>query len=128
MPPLGGGGIVPVPDHRTGGTDMPQQTETPILDLLAGMTVLSFEATTLDKQQVMLARIAALVAADAPPISYALNLGASSDFDVDAEQIRGVFAAIAPIVGSARIATGLGNIVKALALTELAEIETESAD
>jgi hypothetical protein len=104
---------------------MPEQTETPILDLLAGMTALSFEATSLDKQQVMLARIAALVASDAPPISYALNLGASSDFDVDAEQIRGVFAAIAPIVGSARIATALGNIVKALALETLAEIDAE---
>ena len=103
-----------------------QETDTPVLDLLAGMTALSFAATSLDKEQVMIARIAALVASDAPPISYAINLGASSDFDVDADQIRGVFAAIAPIVGTARTATALGNIVKALALAELSEIETDS--
>ena len=101
---------------------MAQQTsETPVLDLLAGMTALSLETSTLDTQEIMLARIAALVATDAPPISYALNLGMAGEVDVDAEQIRGVFAAIAPIVGTARIASAMGNIVKALALEELAE-------
>ena len=68
---------------------MAQQTsETPVLDLLAGMTALSLQTSTLDKQEIMLARIAALVATDAPPISYALNLGAAGQVDVDAEQIR----------------------------------------
>ena len=101
---------------------MAQQTsETPVLDLLAGMTALSLEATTLDAQQTVLARIAALVAVDAPPISYALNLGAAGQTDVTADQIRGVFSAIAPIVGTARIAAATGNIVRALALAELAE-------
>ena len=101
---------------------MAQQTsETPVLDLLAGMTALSLKTSTLDTQGIMLARIAALVATDAPPISYALNLGVAGQADVDAEQIRGVFAAIAPIVGTARIASAMGNIVKALALEELAE-------
>jgi hypothetical protein len=75
----------------------------------------------------MLARIAALVAVDAPPISYALNLGAAGQVDVTAEQIRGVFAAIAPIVGTARIAAAMGNIVKALALEELAEAGAQTA-
>jgi hypothetical protein len=98
-----------------------QMSETPVLDLLAGMTALSLETSTLDTQGIMLARIAALVATDAPPISYALNLGVAGQADVDAEQIRGVFAAIAPIVGTAKIASAMGNIVKALALEELAE-------
>jgi alkylhydroperoxidase/carboxymuconolactone decarboxylase family protein YurZ len=103
-----------------------QASETPVLDLLAGMTALSLEATTLDAQETMLARIAALVAVDAPPISYALNLGAAGQVDVTAEQIRGVFAAIAPIVGTARIASAMGNIVRALALEELAEAGAEA--
>jgi hypothetical protein len=102
-------------------------TETPVLDLLAGMTGLSLAATTLDDRTAMLVRIAALVASDAPPISYSLNLGAAADLDVDPEQIRGVFAAIAPIVGTARTAAALGNIVKALALEALAELEPEPA-
>ncbi len=51
--------------------------ETPILDLLASMTADSIEASTLDPTTLMLVRIAALVAVDAPPVSYALNLEAA---------------------------------------------------
>ena len=107
---------------------MPDQgTDTPILDLLAGMTALSLETSSLDEKGVMLARIAALVASDAPPISYALNLGATGELGIDPDEIRGVIAAITPIVGTARVATALGNIVEALALEELAELETQPA-
>jgi len=97
-----------------------QASDTPVLDLLAGMTALSLEASTLDDQGIVLARIAALAAVDAPPISYSLNLRLAGASDVTADQIRGVFAAIAPIVGTARIAAATGNIVRALALEELA--------
>jgi 4-carboxymuconolactone decarboxylase len=100
-----------------------QATDTPILDLLAGMTALSLEASQLDERGVMLVRIAALVASDAPPVSYALNLGAAGDLGISADEIRGVFAAIAPIVGTARIAAAMGKIVQALALEELAELD-----
>ncbi len=45
---------------------------------------------------------------------------------MDAESIRGVLAAIAPIVGTARIASATGNIVSALAVEiEIAELEAE---
>jgi 4-carboxymuconolactone decarboxylase len=97
-----------------------QATDTPVLDLLGNMTALSLEASTLDAQGLMLARLAALVAVDAPPISYAINLRAAGIADVTTDQVRGVFTAIAPIVGTARIAAATGNIVKALALEELA--------
>ena len=57
---------------------MAQQTsETPVLDLLATMTAASLEATSLDARDVMLARIAALAAVGAPPISYVVNIGAA---------------------------------------------------
>ena len=55
------------------------------------------------------------------------RLSAAGQVDVGVEQIRGVFAAIAPIVGTARIAGAMGNIVKALALEELAEAEGQTA-
>jgi alkylhydroperoxidase/carboxymuconolactone decarboxylase family protein YurZ len=103
---------------------MPQQaTDTPVLDLLAGMTALSVEASSLDEKELMLVRIAALVAMDAPPISYSLNLAAADELGIDVEEIRGVFAAIAPVVGTARITAAVGKIVRALALEELAEYE-----
>ena len=107
---------------------MPETTETPVLDLLAGMTVASIEASSLDAETLMLVRIAALVAVDAPPVSYALNLGVAEDLEIDPEQVRGVLAAIAPIVGTARIASATGNIVQAIELElEVAELESEDS-
>jgi hypothetical protein len=100
-------------------------TERPILDLLTTMTAASIETSTLDEKSLVLARIAALVAVDAPPASYLLNIGAARDI-VDAEEVQGVLAAVAPIVGTARIASATGNIVRALGLAvELAELEEE---
>ena len=97
-------------------------SETPVLDLLGSMTADSLEASSLDMETLALVRIAALVAVDAPPVSYVLNLEAAGAAGIEAEQIRGVLAAIAPIVGTARIASATGNIVKALA------VEIEIAD
>lgn len=103
-------------------------TETPVLDLLAKMTADSIEASDLDEQTLMLVRIAALVAVDAPPASYLLNLGAASEIGIGEDEVRGVLAAIAPIVGTARIASATGNIVRALAVAiETAELEEETA-
>ena len=87
-------------------------TDTPVLDLLASMTADSLEASSLDPQSLMLVRIAALAAVDAPPASYLLNLEAAGEVGLDAEQVRGVLAAIAPIVGTARVASATGKIVE----------------
>ena len=102
-----------------------QASDSPILDLLASMNRAGIEASTLDAQSVMLVRLAALVAVDAPPVSYMLNMEMASDVNVDGEQIEGMLAAIAPIVGSARVASAGGKMVRALgleiSLVELAE-------
>ena len=103
-----------------------QATDTPVLDLLAAMTADSIEASSLDAQSLMLVRIAALVAVDAPPASYLLNLAAAGEVGVDADQIRGVLTAIAPIVGTARIASATGNIARALAIEIELEAELEA--
>ena len=101
-------------------------TETPVLDLLGKMNADAIEASSLDAEALMLTRIAALVAVDAPPASYMLNLGAASEIGIDADQIRGVLTAIAPIVGTARIVSAAGNIARALGIAlELAELEAE---
>jgi 4-carboxymuconolactone decarboxylase len=97
-------------------------SETPVLDLLGSMTADSLEASSLDTEALALVRIAALVAVDAPPVSYLLNLEAAAAAGIDPERVRGVLAGIAPIVGTARIASATGNIVKALA------VEIEIAD
>jgi len=102
---------------------MADTTDTPVLDLLADMTAGSIEASTLDAETLMLARIAALVAVDAPPASYLLNLGAAADLDLDVEAVQGVLAAVAPIVGTARVVSALSKIAQALDIElDLAEI------
>ena len=104
-------------------------TETPVRDLLANMTAESIAASGLDTETLMLVRIAALAAVDAPPVSYMLNLEAASSVGVDAEQVRDVLAAIAPIVGTARVASATGSIVKALAIEiAIAEDDQQSQD
>ena len=104
-------------------------SETPVLDLLASMTADSATASSLDAQTLMLVRIAALAAVDAPPVSYMLNLEAAAASGVGADQIRGVLAAIAPIVGTARVVSATGSIVEALAVEiEVAELEAEEAE
>ena len=101
--------------------------ETPLLDLLKDMTAASLDATTLDEKTLMLVRIAALVAVDAPPVSYAMNLEAAAEVGLNAEQVRGVLAAIAPIVGTTRVVSATTSIAGALALeVELAELDEQS--
>ena len=74
----------------------------------------------------MLVRIAALAAVDAPAISYLLNLEAAADAGIGGEQVRGVLTAIAPIVGTPRIASATGKIADALEVElEVAELADE---
>ena len=99
-------------------------SETPVLDLLASMTADSVEASSLDPQQIALVRIAALVASDAPPVSYALNLAVAGDLGLTPDDVRGVLTAIAPIVGTSRVAAATGRIVEAIDVA----IEVAEAD
>jgi alkylhydroperoxidase/carboxymuconolactone decarboxylase family protein YurZ len=100
--------------------------ETPVLDVLAGMTAASLERTTLDPQTLMLVRLAALVALDAPPMSYDLNLRAAGQLGVSPEQLEGVLVAIAPVVGGPRIVAAGGNILRAVGI-EIAVAEAGTA-
>ena len=107
---------------------MTTATDTPVLDLLTKMTADSIEASTLDEKTLMLVRIAALVATDAPPPSYLMNLGLASEIGITDDDVRGVLTAVAPIVGTARVATATTNIVRALAVAiETIELENQTA-
>jgi hypothetical protein len=101
-----------------------QASDSPILDLLMSMNLAGLEASNLDAQSLMLVRMAALVAVDAPPVSYMLNLRMAGDVDLDGEAVEGMLAAIAPIVGTARVASAAGKIVRALGIElRLAELD-----
>jgi alkylhydroperoxidase/carboxymuconolactone decarboxylase family protein YurZ len=103
--------------------------DTPVLDLLARMTADSVEVSrsSLDPDDLMMVRIAALAAVGAPSVSYLFNLEAMADVGVDADKVRGVLAAIAPIVGTARVASATVNIVDALDIAiDVAELDQAS--
>ena len=91
------------------------------------MTAASIEVSDLDARSLMLVRIAALIAMDAPPASYLLNLVAAEAAGVDGEAVRDVVAAIAPIVGTARTASAIGNVADALGFAELV-VELQDVD
>jgi 4-carboxymuconolactone decarboxylase len=108
---------------------MPEESDTPVLDLVTSMTADSIEASSLEADTLMLVRIAALVAVDAPPASYVMNLGAASELGVGEEQVRGVLAAVAPIVGTPRVVAATGNIVRALGFAlEMADLDDEEIE
>jgi 4-carboxymuconolactone decarboxylase len=106
-----------------------QPTETPVLDLLTEMTTASIEKSQLDPKTLMLLRLAALVAVDAPPVSYLTNIGIGSDVGVEAEDVQQVMIGIAPVVGTARVASAAGKIVRALGLAvAVADAEHDVSD
>jgi alkylhydroperoxidase/carboxymuconolactone decarboxylase family protein YurZ len=98
--------------------------DTVVLDALADMTAVSVARGTLDGRDHMLARLAALVAVDAPAASYLLNAGAAVEVGVTLDDVQGLLVAVAPIVGTPRVVTAAANIADALGLA-VAVLEAE---
>ncbi len=105
---------------------MTTRSETPVLDTLAAMTVDSIERCGLDESTLILTRIAALAAMDAPAISYLAHVGPSIKANLTAEQLQDVLVAIAPVVGTARVMSAAGHIAKALGFA--IEVATSDAE
>jgi hypothetical protein len=98
--------------------------DSPLLDTLAMMTAASLETCDLEPRELMLVRIAALAAVDAPPASYLANAGTASDVGITLEDVQGVLIAVAPVIGSPRTVSAAGNIARALGFA-IAVIEAE---
>ncbi len=97
--------------------------DAPVLETLAEMHLDTFERSGLDAKTYFLVRLAALVAMDAAPASYLLALATAEDAGVSPEDVKGMLAAIAPIVGSARVVSAASNTLRALGLAEVATAE-----
>lgn len=96
--------------------------DTPVLDALAAINAVSLERTELDPQSLILVRLAALVAVDAPAASYLLHVGPAADAGVTLEQAQDLLVAVAPIVGTPRTMAAAVKIAEALDLAlDLAE-------
>lgn len=101
-------------------------TATPVLDTLSDLTAVSLEHDSLPPRELMLVRLAALIAMDAPPASYLANATVAREFDVTAEDVQGVMIGVAPVVGTARVVAAGGSIFKALGLA-IAVADNEAA-
>ena len=104
--------------------------ETPVLDTLAAMTAESIARCGLDANSLVTARLAALIAVDAPAASYLMHVGAALDAGVTAEQVQDILIAVAPIVGTPRTITAAAAITDALDIVVVAledELEAEEA-
>jgi alkylhydroperoxidase/carboxymuconolactone decarboxylase family protein YurZ len=101
--------------------------DTPVLDTLTEMTTPSVDHNSLPLRDFMLARLAALIAVDAPPISYFANASAIQQSGMTTEDIEGVMIAIAPVVGAPRVMSAGGHILRALGIA-VAVAESEMAD
>jgi hypothetical protein len=110
------------------------ESNTPVSDTLLVMTVASLENSDLSPRELMIARIAALVAVDAPAASYALNALPATDSGITLDDVEDILVAVAPIVGTVRVVSATANIAEglgfviALAAAELEEEELEELE
>jgi 4-carboxymuconolactone decarboxylase len=112
------------------GTDM-SEVEEGTRQALAGLSAGKLEAlegtlglreeyraaTGLDDRTFALVGIAALIALDAPPASYAWQVASAVEVGVRAEDILGVLRAVAPQVGGPRVVAAAPEIMLALGLS-----------
>jgi len=89
-------------------------TDTPVLDTIVDITTASIEHNAVPPRDFMLARLAALIAVDAPPASYLANAPAVQQAGLTSEDIEGVMIAVAPVVGTPRVVSAAGHILRAL--------------
>jgi len=89
-------------------------TDTPVLDTIADITAASIEHSSISPRDFMLARLAALIAMDAPPASYLANSPALEEAGLTSEDVQGIMIAVAPVVGTPRVVSAGGQILRAL--------------
>ena len=109
-------------------------SEQPVLDTLTDMTAASVDHNSLSPRDYMLARVAALVAVDAPPMSWFANAAAIEESGLTNDDIQGIMIAVAPVVGAPRVMAAGGHILHALGIAiavadaEIAEAELAAAE
>jgi 4-carboxymuconolactone decarboxylase len=82
-----------------------------------GMREDLLEATGLDARTFALVKVAALIALDAPPASYAWQVANAVEEGVTPEDILGVLRAVAPQVGGPKVVAAAPEIMLALGLS-----------
>jgi alkylhydroperoxidase/carboxymuconolactone decarboxylase family protein YurZ len=87
-----------------------------ILEEAVGIREAHLASTGLDARTFALVKIAALIALDAPPASYAWQVGNALDEGATPEDVLGVLRAVGPQVGGPRVVAAAPEIMLALGL------------
>jgi alkylhydroperoxidase/carboxymuconolactone decarboxylase family protein YurZ len=103
--------------------------EAPVLEALTDINAVSIARSELDPATLILVRVAALVAVDAPRVSYLMHIGAALESGVTVADIQDVLVSVAPITGAPRVLTAARNITEALgvAIALLEDLEADEA-
>jgi len=91
----------------------------------------SVEHNSLSPREYLVARLAAMIAVDAPPISWFATAAAVEESGLTVDDVQGIMIAVAPVVGAPRVMAAGGHIVRALGFAiavseaEMAELDEE---
>jgi 4-carboxymuconolactone decarboxylase len=108
-------GVVGADTHRTlSGVATGDMT---LLDAALGLREAQLGETSLDSRTFALVKIAALIALDAPPASYAWQVANALSEGATPEDILAVLRAVAPQVGGPRVVAAAPEIMVALGLS-----------
>jgi alkylhydroperoxidase/carboxymuconolactone decarboxylase family protein YurZ len=94
-----------------------------LLEEALGLREAQLERTGLDARTFALVKIAALIALDAPPASYAWQVANALSEGASAEDIVAVLRAVAPQVGGPKVVAAAPEIMVALGLALPADVE-----
>lgn len=87
-----------------------------VLEAAIGLRELGREASGLDGRTFALVKVAALIALDAPPASYAWQIANALEEGATPEDLLGVLRAVAPQVGGPRVMAAAPEIMLGLGL------------
>ena len=100
-----------------------------MLETVLEMTAASLGHTELDAGSLVLVRLAALAAVDAPAASYLMHVGPAAESGLTLDDVQDVLVGVAPVIGSARTVSAAARIVEALGFAiELAEYEADESE
>jgi 4-carboxymuconolactone decarboxylase len=88
-----------------------------LLESAMGLRESHLEATGLDPRTFALVKVAALIALDAPPASYAWQVANALEDGASPADILGVLRAIAPQVGGPKVVAAAPELMVALGLS-----------
>jgi hypothetical protein len=91
-----------------------QQGGSPLINTIFAMTQASRSNAELPEREVMLIRLACLIASDASESSYLYNLAGAAGPALTVDEVEAVLVAAAPLAGTARVVMAAERIASAM--------------